>query len=484
MSSSLPIIVQRHHKYFQNGTYDSSTALGADYAATRDLIKGDVTAAGGYNNLSAEEKQIVNLWFLVDDLTERAVQFKAYAARDWQARQDLADAKNAEVKDADTLVAEYQANVDAAQTALEAAYTAATAIEGDTRWSAWVTAQNNLNTKLAAKSTAYQTFQTATQAVQDDPHDTAYYQNQVSSAQASLDQDPTNVTLQEALTSAQAALTARQALLSAQTDAQTAYQTAYQQAEDANAAYQTATQDKNEVSSYPYQATLGDKYSELDQAESNLEAVNAKLAVDPGNAEFKTQQTAYSVALTSAQAAVQAADTRRDQQRAILVAQENVTYYGQLLSGAQSVSSALTAQHTLLQASADELQKTDSEWDAEGVKEYDAWSDTYHTSMSASRAHRVKEVTLYCYRELGTAQAQVIGLRLLSLKDLYVQGGLKGVARSNPLEGFYDYWLSTAGTSFETNGFVDQGYTPLNASLGVTLAEIRDHVVNLLDHGE
>jgi len=62
------------------------------------------------------------------------------------------------------------------------------------------------------------------------------------------------------------------------------------------------------------------------------------------------------------------------------------------------------------------------------------------------------------------------------LSDKYINFGVEGVSEGDPV-GIFDYFESTAGTQFETAGFLQKQFTP---SYGITMLQLSQRVMNIL----
>jgi len=77
------------------------------------------------------------------------------------------------------------------------------------------------------------------------------------------------------------------------------------------------------------------------------------------------------------------------------------------------------------------------------------------------------------YEETGELVSD-LGDYLWKYNNLGVEGTTEG-----DVEGLFDYFTSTSGTSFENNGLIERGYEPI----GLSLEELADRVLYILSSG-
>ncbi len=110
--------------------------------------------------------------------------------------------------------------------------------------------------------------------------------------------------------------------------------------------------------------------------------------------------------------------------------------------------------------------------------------------IQAYSIYHIREVNA-CSKRANSAQLYVVIAKYLSLTnasdlikithklfDLYKSQGIRGTLDGNAGEGLFDFLESTAGTSYETTGLQQQGYTLNTGNYTTFISELMDVLRN------
>lgn len=476
--------LRNYHVAYYDGVSNDAT-LGEDYAATRTLMKAEIKTAGGFDALTSDDQQVAAMWFLEDDDAKRAAQFEIIVKTTYTVAQSAATLKLNEVKTAQLALDQATTDETTAQAQNDAAVTAASDWDASAVLDALTAATAQLASDekdLAGAQSDFDTAAAAFAVVDTTPTAFQDLQYQLDVAQAEYSDAPLDLSKKAARDAAQEALDNYVLLRKASLAAKTARNAAQAAVDASQAAWNEANTavtrlyDRT-VSSGEYQAAL----ATAETAELAYGDAARRAAAEPDNSGLQSAADDAKAAHNAAQTALATAAARVTQQKALIAGKLEVEHWATVVSQKTAVVAALQSEADALQATADGLNQTDEEWASLTAAEEAQWSDKYHAQMIDSRQRRVRVITAYLCREFDTLKADDILDPLAGLIDRYERLQHKQSTEAYPHEGLYDYFYSTAGTSFAGDGFAECGYTPKTS--GLQLTDMRDVMINTLESG-
>lgn len=103
----------------------------------------------------------------------------------------------------------------------------------------------------------------------------------------------------------------------------------------------------------------------------------------------------------------------------------------------------------------------------------------FHRRATECRRDRLGGVVALLFNHLEYMEAGEIVQDLNDYIWKYVELGVEGTTEQDP-EGVFDYFVSSSGTSFENNGFLEKLFVPRH---GITLQELSNAVMIVLQSG-